>query len=315
MLLPSLRCGIVLLEEKVVNSLKLNIAAACLFITEDRNWRKKVFIGGLVLLIPLVGWFILLGYRKVCIDNLLGSDKKLLPEWEGNYLKYLKEGFLCSCVIFIYLLPATSLYLGTLVSQNLVNILPIKLILSTLFFFPIFSPLALPFSVLYLMFIAPEGLNYFCGFGIIFLYFFLVFLIPLGFIQVSIHKKYTSAFNFIECLKFGYRNFFMYIEAWFESSIISLIGHFCLPFSPWGVTWAYLGIVYNFNEVLYHDLGRNFFWYNKLNSKNWSSSKSLEYMAFKKYPDSSNCLCCLYICGFYLPLPKSTEKIIEKYFL
>jgi len=30
---------------------------------------------------------------------------------------------------------------------------------------------------------------------------------------------------------------------------MSLLGHFCLPFSPWGVVWCYLGITYLFNEV------------------------------------------------------------------
>ena len=33
------------------------------------------------------------------------------------------------------------------------------------------------------------------------------------------------------------------------SGIISLLGHFCLPLAPWGITWAYLGIVYFFNEL------------------------------------------------------------------
>ena len=40
-----------------------------------------------------------------------------------------------------------------------------------------------------------------------------------------------------------------YLEAWVGSSLLSLLGHFCVPFSPWGVAWCYLGITYFFNEV------------------------------------------------------------------
>jgi hypothetical protein len=40
-----------------------------------------------------------------------------------------------------------------------------------------------------------------------------------------------------------------YVEAWVGSSLLSLLGHFCVPVSPWGVAWCYLGITYLFNEV------------------------------------------------------------------
>ena len=58
-----------------------------------------------------------------------------------------------------------------------------------------------------------------------------------------------SAFAVWPALKSIVRYPRRYLEAWIGSSVMSLLGHLCLPFSPWGVAWCYLGITYLFNEV------------------------------------------------------------------
>jgi hypothetical protein len=78
----------------------------------------------------------------------------------------------------------------------------------------------------------------------------LVFLIPSGFLQVSLTRRYRSAFAFWRAIPFVARNLPLYLEAWWHSSLMSLAGHPALPLSPWGVVWCYLGIVFVFNELL-----------------------------------------------------------------
>lgn len=292
----------------------LDIRSACLFLTADPEWRSKVFKGGLVLLIPLIGWSMLLGYRKITVDRIWNYEEELLPNWKDNYFKSLVEGLKCCGIIFLYLLPATIFFWHSISSANLVDEVPWTYISVILFFFPIFSPLAIPVSVFYLMAFPEFPLSATTGFSIIFFYFGLVFLIPLAFIQVSISNKYLSAFKIVECGKFLARNFIKYIEAWVYSSIISLIGHFCIPFSPWGVTWAYLGIVYNFNEVLFQDQVAK----NKMKIKEsfyenisgyWNKVSEERNFFFSKFlVDDGRDFSTVNLRPFYVPLPRLFER-------
>jgi hypothetical protein len=77
----------------------------------------------------------------------------------------------------------------------------------------------------------------------------LTFLIPAGFLNVSRTGRMRSALNVASGLGLIRETFPRYVEAWFGSCVVSLIGHLCVPFSPWGVVWCYLAIIYSFNEV------------------------------------------------------------------
>jgi hypothetical protein len=76
--------------------------------------------------------------------------------------------------------------------------------------------------------------------------------IPAGFLQVSLTRRYRSAFALWRAIPFVLLNFSLYLEAWWHSVLMSLAGHLALPFPPWGVVWCYLGIVFLFNELLLH---------------------------------------------------------------
>jgi len=308
--------------KKIINEVKmkfsnLNITSACLFITKDPEWRRKIFIGGLVLLIPLVGWTMLLGYRKVAVNRLWLKSEPLLPEWKNNFIHYFIEGFKCSLIIFIYLLPATVLFWFIVFYSNLISQVPWLEIIVVLCIYPLFTPLVLPFTVFYLMIVPFNPLPILLGFLIIVIYFGLVFLIPLGFIQVSITGRYLSAFNVLDCGRFWFNNFFNYLEAWIDSSIISLLGHFCIPFSPWGVLWAYLGIVYNFNEVLYLDGGKREniknpeIWFNSFSKSFWESNEIKSNGNTSRYRiNSENEFSTIKLGKFQIPLPRMLEMYL-----
>ena len=63
---------------------QLNWKASTLFMATDPDWKRKIFVGGLVLLIPIIGWPAILGYRKVVVERLVDGALPLLPEWRGN---------------------------------------------------------------------------------------------------------------------------------------------------------------------------------------------------------------------------------------
>ncbi len=122
----------------------------------------------------------------------------------------------------------------------------------SLFFFcwPIFSTLALPFLLFYQQIMVVEPIVMLEeSLAMTFAYAVLTFLIPAGFLQVSKTDRMRSAFNLRRNLTLVVNAFPAYLNAWIGSGLMSLVGHLCMPFSPWGVVWCYLGIVYAFNDI------------------------------------------------------------------
>jgi hypothetical protein len=228
-----------------------------LFLLHDPDWRRKVYVGGLLLLIPCVGWFATLGYRKALIPLLFRGDRPPLPEWRGRVWTHIWEGLKAGAVIGVQYLPLGVILTALLVSRG-AQFEP-ALLAAPVFFalFPIFSTLAFPLAVVYWAWTGgptvlhpAEALALLAGYSVI------TFVIPAGFLQVSRTGRYASAFRYHESLPFLVRNFRAYVLAWYRSSAMSLCGHFAVPYSPWGVVWCYLGIIYSFNRVLADEMAR-----------------------------------------------------------
>lgn len=97
---------------------------------------------------------------------------------------------------------------------------------------------------------------------------------------------------------------------------MSLIGHFCIPFSPWGVNWAYLGIVYNFNEVFYTDqlLSKTSSfpdsWFERFSAGYWKHVKNNKRRRFNEHIIDNKIRCKSINLGkFYIPLPRIIENL------
>ncbi|MFH1537980.1 MAG: DUF2534 family protein, partial [bacterium] len=75
------------------------------YFTQDPGWLGKVLIGGLILLIPLVGTLILMGYQLRIIKNVADGRELPLPEWEIG--EHLKNGFMLSLYCFGFALITT----------------------------------------------------------------------------------------------------------------------------------------------------------------------------------------------------------------
>lgn len=242
------------------------------FVVCDPQWRSKIFWGGLLLLlVHPVGWPVALGYRKALIANLAYGKEPVLPNWEGKVSFYFFEGLKAMGVIFGYLSP---LYIALLLLSLNNGMSPDSTWFYTATFFVVFtmvSTLSFPIIVLYLTFFSesfrlswPMSLMLLTAFAAI------IFFIPAGFLQVSKSGKYLSAFNIPAAANTLRSHFVAYCLAWYRSAIMSLIGHFSIPFAPWGVFWCYLSIIYEFNSILHperSDAEENS-WFDRLRNNN-----------------------------------------------
>ena len=246
---------------------RLDWKSAILFPTADPRWLRKIAVGGLVLLLPLVGWPVVLGYRKETIFRLLRGDSPILPEWGGNGLRYLLEGLKSVAVINSYYLPVYLWLAYRLCGHPPAGGLPWGWMAGAALAAPIFSTLAVPAVLLADRFLASapafgpaESVGISAAFGL------LTFLIPSGFTNVSRTGRMASAFDLPRALGRIARCPREYAEAWAGSGLVGLAGHLCGVFAPWGVVWCYLTIVYAFNEAPVAagdreaaDLGRSWF--------------------------------------------------------
>lgn len=231
---------------------QLNWKAATLFMATDHEWKRKIFVGGLVLMIPILGWPAILGYRKVVVERLVDGAVPLLPPWRGRFWKYVGEGIKAIFVIFTYFSPVIVWFAIRVSGTPGASELPWAALACFIVTFPIFSPLALPLLVTYFVWFVPAGtISPWEGACMISVYSAITFIIPAGFLRVSRRKRITAAFHLPANLRLVGTSLSRYCEAWVGSGCISLLGHLALPLSPWGVVWCYLGIVYAFNEVPY----------------------------------------------------------------
>lgn len=73
------------------------------FVMKDPTWTKKVLMGGLFLLIPIVGFIALMGYQRKLFDALRDDPEAKLPEIDfGNDLSY---GLPVFGIVLCYMLP------------------------------------------------------------------------------------------------------------------------------------------------------------------------------------------------------------------
>lgn len=85
----------------------MNFSLGFGFIFQDKEWFKKLIIPGLVLLIPIVGWMITLGWALRVTKNVISGSEEPLPDLDfgGDILR----GFFAFLITFIYSLPVSAI--------------------------------------------------------------------------------------------------------------------------------------------------------------------------------------------------------------
>lgn len=85
----------------------MDIGRSFSYVTEDQEWLRKVLIGALISLIPVIGQFYLMGYAIEALRNILQGRETPLPEPTDDFGDKLVKGILIWVIVFIYFLPLT----------------------------------------------------------------------------------------------------------------------------------------------------------------------------------------------------------------
>ena len=82
----------------------MDIGKSFTFVFEDQKKIEKILIGGLVMLIPVIGAIILLGYSVRLVRNVRNHHPEPLPEWD-DWGGMLSEGLKLFIIYFLWSLP------------------------------------------------------------------------------------------------------------------------------------------------------------------------------------------------------------------
>jgi hypothetical protein len=86
----------------------MDFGQAFTFVFDDEDWIKKIGLGGLLSLIPIVGWLVVMGWGVEITKRVINKDAEVLPNWD-DFGGYLTRGFMVFLVAFVFLLPVTIL--------------------------------------------------------------------------------------------------------------------------------------------------------------------------------------------------------------
>jgi hypothetical protein len=83
----------------------MDFGRAFSFVFEDPDWLKKVAIAGLVMLIPVIGQLVVLGWALNITKRVMDGSSSVLPDIDfgGD----LGRGFMAFVIGFVYSLPVT----------------------------------------------------------------------------------------------------------------------------------------------------------------------------------------------------------------
>jgi hypothetical protein len=82
----------------------MDFGKAFSFVFEDEDWIKKIALGGLLSLIPVLGLFLVVGYGLEVTKRVIKGDVEVLPDW-SDFGGYLGKGFMVFLIALVYMLP------------------------------------------------------------------------------------------------------------------------------------------------------------------------------------------------------------------
>lgn len=85
----------------------MNFRASFSFMVGQRDWLRKVLIGGLLLFVPIVGWLFVAGYVVGLIRGVARGSEEL-PEWE-DWGDLLTQGLFIFVALLVYSIPGAIL--------------------------------------------------------------------------------------------------------------------------------------------------------------------------------------------------------------
>lgn len=81
----------------------MDIGSSFTYMFEDENWIKKILIGGIVAIIPIVN-FAALGYLVQVVRNVRDGQSLPLPEWD-QFGQYFMDGLWLFLIFLVWAIP------------------------------------------------------------------------------------------------------------------------------------------------------------------------------------------------------------------
>jgi hypothetical protein len=82
----------------------MDIGKAFSYVFEDEGWISKILIGGLVVLIPFVGWLAAAGYMMKVAQNVAQGNQRPLPAW-NEFGEHFMRGLHVLVIGLVYAIP------------------------------------------------------------------------------------------------------------------------------------------------------------------------------------------------------------------
>jgi hypothetical protein len=82
----------------------MDLGKAFSFVFEDPNWVGKIVIGGILAIIPIIGWILVIGYMIAVARNVIRGDEHPLPEW-SDFGRIIVDGAYGIVISLVYVLP------------------------------------------------------------------------------------------------------------------------------------------------------------------------------------------------------------------
>lgn len=82
----------------------MDIGKSFSFVFKDKKWIEKILIGGILMLIPILGPILMMGYGIQLVRNVRKHEPEPLPEWDEWGTK-IAEGFKLIIIELVWALP------------------------------------------------------------------------------------------------------------------------------------------------------------------------------------------------------------------
>jgi len=86
----------------------MNYSTALSYIFQDKDWLKKIVLGGFCLFIAVFSGilffaaFFSIGYYVSVQRHVMQGEEKPLPEWDNNWSKFFVDGLMGALILFVY---------------------------------------------------------------------------------------------------------------------------------------------------------------------------------------------------------------------
>jgi hypothetical protein len=98
----------------------VDIGKAFSFVFEDPNWPGKIIIGGVIAIIPIIGWILVMGYMVAVARNVIRGAPQPLPEW-SDFGQLFLDGLYGIVIAFVYALPIIVVSLVTVTPASILS--------------------------------------------------------------------------------------------------------------------------------------------------------------------------------------------------